>query len=524
MKHTLLTSVLVVLLFLFGIQTTSSQTSKSYTTIGQMIQQNQNSLQNAIYPVPCGTVNLNCYLKSAISVGDAVQNPLSYFCTDVPTNYYVNYSLTTTICERGKSFQLILTANKNSSSSTAYAYAFADWDRDGVFETLLGKNEITELSTKETPGTFYQVHVPATASLGKTRIRIYLTTTNLTTVNPTDAVTSGRIYDLVLFTTENTGTPTSAMVAVSSNNTSWGSAIVKTDSPTANGKYSIGSNVTIAAIPATLCDFVGWSNGTEIVSTQPEYTFTLSTSVYLIAVYKTLTSVLETPQISTAANPIWYQIKNAQTDTRLNRFIAYEPTIPAGYISSLRIEKPEDFTDKFLWRLEASTNGQVKLLNKGTNKQITAATGALNEVMTVSDAGSDFLIGPSGNANGSLSVKYNSAADKLINGGMSFNLLIYNSGIGTGSGWYFYRAPAAAFTAIKTQTEAKYKVYCKQSHLYVEGMESGTEVSVYDVLGHAVLKFKVEAAKQHVPFCSKGVFVVLAKDTDGQLSTYKIMR
>lgn len=526
MKHPLLISVVIMIfLFLFGIQTTNSQTQKSYILLGQMLQRNQNSLKNPIYPVPCGTVNLNCYLKSAITVGDAVQSPLSYFCNEVPTSYYVNYSLTNTACERGKSFQLTLTSNKNSSAGSAYAYAFADWNRDGIFETSLGKNEITELSTKETPGTFYPISVPADASLGKTRIRIYLTTTNLTTVNPTDVISSGHIYDFVLFTTENTGVSTSAMVAVSSNNTSWGTAIVKTESPNADGKYAIGSSVTVEAIPAMNCEFAGWSNGLEIVSTDRNYTFNVNTSVYLIAVFKTLTATLEAPQTSTAAAPVWYQIKNAQTDTRLNCFIAYETTIPAGYTTALRIQKPEDFTNKFLWRLQASTNGQVKLINRGTNKQITAATGAANEVLTVTDTGSDFQIVSSGNANGSYSVKYNSAADKLMNGGMSFNLSLYNGGVGTGSGWYFYRVPdAALITGVQTLSNPIYKVYFSRDNLCLEGMESGTQVCVYDMLGHIVLKRTINSKNQHESFSQIGIFVVLAKNMNGQLSSYKVVR
>lgn len=525
MKHTLLTIVVVMtFLFLFGVQATNSQTQKSFTLIGQMLQRNQSSLKNPIYPVPCGTVNLNCYLKSAITVGDAVQSPLSYFCNEVPTAYYVNYSLTNTSCERGKTLQLILTANKNSSANTAYAYAFADWNRDGVFETSLGKNEITELSTKETPGTFYPIAVPADAPLGKSCIRIYLTTTNLSTVNPTDVISGGHIYDFVLFTTENSGVSTSAMVAVSSNNTSWGTAIVKTESPNADGKYAIGSSVTLEAIPATLCDFAGWSNGLEIISTDRNYTFNVSTSIYLTAVFKTLTATLEDPQTSTAAAPIWYQIKNAQTDTRLNRFIAYENTIPAGYVTNLRIQKPEDFTDKFLWRLEASANGQVKLINRGTNKQISAATGVANEVLTVSDSGSDFQITPSGNANGSYSVKYNNAADKLMNGGMTFNLSLYNGGVGTGSGWYFYRVPDAALnTGIQTQSKPNYKIYSCQDYLCLEGMETGTQVCIYDMLGHIMLRSTINCEKQQMSFSSKGVFVVLVKNTNGQLNSCKVI-
>jgi hypothetical protein len=525
MKHSLLTIfVLTIFMFLFGIQATNCQTQNSYTLIGQMLERNQSSEKNPTYSVPCGTVNLNCYLKSAVTVGNAVQSPLSYFCNEVPTSYYVNYSRTNTACERGKTFQLTLTTNKNSAISTGYVYAFADWNRDGIFETSLGKKEISEISTKETPNTFYPISVPADASLGKTRIRIYLTTTNITAVNPTDVISSGHIYDFVLFATENTGTSNTAMVSVSSNNTAWGTASVKTVSTNADGKFTIGDNVTVEAIPAAFCDFAGWSNGLEIISTDKNYTFKVSAVVSLTAVFKTQSAIMEAPITSTAANPVWYQIKNAHTDTRSNSFIAYDNAISAGYTTALRIQKPEDFTDKFLWRLEASINGQVKLINRGTNKQITAATGAANEVLTGSDVGSDFQITTSGNANGSYSVKYNSTTDKLLNGALSFNLLLYNGGVGTGSGWFFYRVPGAVFTGVETQRIQKHKVYLNNDYLCLEGMEMGTQVWVYSMLGNAVLKCTIRCEKEQLSFFTKGVFVVLAKNTNGQLSSYKIIR
>lgn len=524
--HTSIKLFIISCFCFFCTPTISAQTLKSYNVLGEMILRNQISLKNPTYQVPCGTVNTTCFFKSAITVGDAVQKPLSYFSTAVSTNYYVNYSLTTTTSERGKSFRLTLTANKNLNNITsAYAFAFADWNRDGVFETVLGKKEITELSTKDTPGVSYDISIPADAALGKTRIRIYLSTNkNLTAVNPTDAITGGFIYDFEMFIAENTGAATSALLSVTSNNLSWGTAIVKTESPTSDGKYPLASNVTVQAIKANLSDFVGWSNGSEIVSTEQEYTFAINGSVYLIAVFKTLTATLENPQTSSVESPIWYQIKNAQTDTRLNRFIAYDVTIPAGYISALRIEKPEDFSNRFLWRLSASANGMVKLINRGTNKQIAASTGALNEVLSVSDIGSDFMIESSGNANASFSVKYLNAADKLLNGGMSFNILLYNAGIGSGSGWYFYRVPTEALTAVKNQNDTKQKVYTTKENLCLEGMESGTEVSVYNLLGHLLSKFKIDSAKQEVSFSQKGIFVVLAQNLSGQSAIYKVIR
>ena len=351
----------------------------------------------------------------------------------------------------------------------------------------------------------------------------YFTTTNLATVNPTDVMASGYIYDFVLFTTENSGTSSTALVAVSSNNTSWGNAIVKTDSPTSDGKYPLNSSVTVQAIKANLCDFIGWSNGIEIVSTQAEYTFTVNAPVYLIAVFNTLTTILETPQTSTAGAPVWYQIKNAQTDDRLNRFIAYEESIPAGYTTALRIQKPEDLTDKFLWRLEASNNEMVKVVNRGANMQITS-TGVNGVTLTASAVGSDFMLAPSGNANGSFSLKYNNVGTSLLNGDLGYKLLLYNGGAGTGSGWYFYRVPADLFSGISKTNNSKYNVYSKQDFLFLEGMESGSQVNVYNLLGHSLLKYQVNSDKEQVSFSQKGVFLVLVQSNGAQLNTFKIIR
>jgi hypothetical protein len=501
-----------------------AQVVKSQNVIGEMILNNQSSVQNPIYSVPCATVNSNLYLTTAITIGDAVQNPLSYFSTSAPVGAYVNYSLTQTSIERAKTFQLTLIANKNfGNTSTAYLYAFADWDRDAVFETVLGKKEITGLSTKDVASASYTIAIPEFASLGKTRIRVYLTASDLANVNPTDAMASGFIYDFVMFTEENSGVSNSVLVAVSSNNTSWGNAIVATESPSSDGKYPINTSVTVRAITESFSEFVGWSNGAEIVSTDIEYTFSVQSPVYLIAVFNTVTPLLENPQASTVASPIWYQIKNAQTDSRLNRFIAYSNTIPAGYISALRIEKPEDFSDKFLWRLQESSNGMVKIQNKATDMQI-ASSGATGVALDVAATGADFMIVPSGNANGSFSIKYNNIGTSLLNGDLAYKLLLYNGGVGTGSGWFFYRIPSELLSANFKLNNTNYNVYSKQDFLCFKGMESGAEVTVFNLLGHSLLKYQVKSDNELVSFFPKGIFFVLVKNISGKLNTFKIIR
>lgn len=524
MKHNHATFKLLVLLFVsvFSLSTVDAQTPKSQNTLGEMILQNQKSLHNAVYQVPCGTVNSSSYITSAITVGDGVVKPLSYFSTRAPISHYVNYSLTTTSVERGKSFQLVLTANENVGNAVN-VYAFADWNRDGEFETVLGDKQISVSADNDISGIAYTVNIPETAELGKTRIRVYFSNSTIASPAPTAPLASGYIYDFVLFTAENTGTASTALVSVSSNNIAWGNAIVKTESPSSDGMYPINSQVTVEAIAESFSDFVGWSNGTKIVSTDTEYTFTVNSSIYLIAVFNTLTTVLETPQSSTSDQPIWYQIKNAQTDSRLDRFIAYDTAIPAGYISNLRIEKPEDLTDKFLWRLQPSSNGMVKLENRGSNMQI-MGTGNNVETLTVSAVGSDFMVSPSGSANGSFSVKYNNVGTSLLNGDMAFTLVLYNGGVGTGSGWYFYRVPTDLLSSVSNQNITNHKVYANHDFLFIEGMESGTLVNVYNMLGHSLLKYRVRTDNDQVAFSQKGFFFVLAQTKSGQSSTFKIIQ
>lgn len=324
------------------------------------------------------------------------------------------------------------------------------------------------------------------------------------------------------FINENTGANNGVAVHVSSANVNWGSAIIQTSSPTSNNRYASGSAVTVRAVKASQVKFTGWSNGTQIVSTQEEYTFTATEPTYLVALFEKATVSLEAPQTSTTENPVWYQIKNAQTDARLNRFLAYESIIPAGYITQLRIEKPEDFTARFLWRLEAGTNNQVKLVNKGTNKRI-IADGTLSAALNVDDTGSEFQVVSSGAANGSYSIKWNSMNDKLLNGGLSYNVVLFNGGVGTGSGWYFYRVPPDLLSS-NIKIENTYKIYLSNGFLHAENVRPGSNVIVYNLLGSEMMRVNVQSNHLSEPFEAKGVFVAVVRTAEAKYSTVKIMQ
>ena len=197
-KHTLL--LLTIALFIFNLPTLNAQI-KSEEKIEKMIKQNATSLSNPIYKVPCGTINPNSYLTSAVTVGKSVSQPLAYFSATSPSSHYINYSVTSTILVRGKTFRLNLTANKAGNIPYAYAYAFADWNRDGSFETYLGKYIIIS-HKKHEPKVSIPIAIPQNAATGKTRIRIHYTSNELSSVGADNEMNAGYIYDFTVFVIE----------------------------------------------------------------------------------------------------------------------------------------------------------------------------------------------------------------------------------------------------------------------------------------------------------------------------------
>lgn len=98
------------------------------------------------------------------------------------------------------------------------------------------------------------------------------TTTQPTTTTTTEATTTTT-------TTTTTEAPTEAKlytVAVSSNK---GGKVVGA------GKFEFGDHVTVIAVPETGYFFDGWYVGDKVVSTSPEYTFTVKENVNLNALF-----------------------------------------------------------------------------------------------------------------------------------------------------------------------------------------------------------------------------------------------
>lgn len=449
-----------------------------------MVRLGRFSEKSPIYQIPSGAAN-GGYIASATTSGDAIIYPLGYVKSSAPSSYFTVVSKETSLLIAGERFELNATMTVDPSSYVITAYT--DWDRNGIYE-----QEAQTAQVNASSKSFVQtISVPETAALGKTRIRIRIDSSAPSSAN--DEV-SGRIYDFVVYVME-ASDRTDCFISVTSNNINLGSALIETE-PNESGRYEIGSRVTVKAVinetAETGIEFKGWQEGGEIVSEEPVYTFTVTQSTSLIALFEAALPELTIPEVSTAENPIWYQIMNAHTaDSRKERYIAYDTNLSGDYTTELRVEKPADQTDKFLWRLEDAGNGQVYIVNRKTDLSISGPKVLESENFTVSATGSKFVITPSGNANGSYSIQYEGDNSYLLNAkdGL-WSIVLYNAGIGTGSGWYFYKVTINPPTAIdEADACAVPRGQLYNGHLSITGLEAGNRVRVMSLTGQLLGDF-----------------------------------
>lgn len=448
-----------------------------------MVRLGRFSETSPIYQMPAGSAS-GGYISMATTSGDAIIYPLGYNKTSAPSSYFTIVSKETSLLIAGESFDLNATLTVDPSSYTITAYT--DWDRNGVYEEVTQKAQINA-STRS----FVQpITIPETATIGKTRVRVRIESSTPATA---DASISGRIYDFVVYVMEATER-TDCFISVTSNNNDWGTALIETQ-PNDAGRYEKGSQVTVKAIvnedSESEIEFKGWQEGGEIVSKDLVYTFTVSKSTSLVAQFQAAVPELATPQVSTAEEPIWYQIMNAHTnEARKERYIAYDTNTDATYSTALRVEKPADQSDKFLWRLEDAGNDRVYIVNKGTDLRISGSKVLEKEYFTASATGSQFVIAPSGNANGSYSIKYEGDDSYLLNAqDGTWGVVLYNAGIGTGSGWYFYKVPIKTPTAIDEAQQVAPKGRLYDGHLTLTGLDGRNRVRVFSLTGQLLGDF-----------------------------------
>lgn len=488
-----------------------------------------------VWGVPCGTplAGNNGYLTAATTTGEAVYYPLSYANNKGYSSYMQLISKNTTQLIRGKSFNLYLLAKQNGpESTTTYAndlrytccYIYTDWDRDGNFEPLytIGSESgaLTPKGNMEVLNIVKAVSVPADATLGKTHIRVRYTRAENPLTGGNADIDQGLMFDMVVQVMDQPVDDSSVAIVALPNDYSLGK-VESLTTPAANGRYAKGATVTLKAIPATNDEkFESWTIGNQVVSTEATYTFAANESSSLIANFSSSIAPLELaePMVSTAESPVWFQIMNAHTsDTRKERCISWDGT-------SLLADKPADGSTRFLWRLESTSGNLIKLISKKDGKAISTVTTSSS---TMGDTPAEFKIVTSKSlsgtvTNGSYAIELNGSATTLLNAqDTSWKIVTYSAGVGTGSGWYFYRSvqPSTGIAGTGIQSVL---VFISEGKLNLNGVQCGSRVKVYNASGQLLLNEKAENTEVSFNFKQpKGIFLVQTEGTNGTIMSYK---
>lgn len=233
-----------------------------------------------IYNYPCGSriAGDGAYLLSASIRGEAVQEPLIYEIEKAPSSYYVIYTKTKPVIEKGKSFDLILKGNEDNNGkdfSITNAYIYCDWDRDGYFETVFPViNDAMDICQT--------IPIPQDAELGKMRIRIRYTQKDALLPGAEDDVW-GMVYDFV-FNVVDASEKQGREVTVAVNEEKRGKAEILTE-PNKEGLFPFGTSVTVKATPETNSTFRYWKQGNIIVSKDNQFTFDVGYNMNLMAFF-----------------------------------------------------------------------------------------------------------------------------------------------------------------------------------------------------------------------------------------------
>lgn len=516
MKNTLTQNLLIVLTLFCSYLPMKAQQLTFEDPFVSMIVRGRFSGINPIYTMPLMTGTSTGYLKAAITTGDANVTALNYSASSA-NSYYIISSRNPAILEKGRSFNLILNGTDNLKKHCAYISA--DWNRDGIFETVLPRVGSIGSLNQNVVNIAQQITIPENALTGKTRIRVRYSDAQSDCPGPNEAVVNGLVYDFVVYVVEKTER-TDCAVSVFSQTEAWGNAIIETV-PNEHGRYELNSTLTVRAIPAENASFIGWFINNEKVSAAESYSFVVTESVSLMAHFymASVEPVLETPVISTEEQPIWYQIKNAHTaDTRKDRYIVYDQSPSSEFTTNLRAEKNAAITNAWLWRLQQD-GSFVKLIHKESGLEL---TGNGSGDLSMSSQGALFEVSPSGNANGSFSIKYNGDITKLVNAAdQSWKIVFYNAGIGTGSGWYFYRVDIP--NSIEKTMDDLVRVTVLQGCISLRNLDTAYDGRIFDQNGRLCMMFSTNTESIDLNWERRnGIYILILTDAAGRTYSFKV--
>lgn len=234
------------------------------------------SRSEGIYQMPCGNY-VAPYVNSLTLTGEGAVKPLTYpisklsgttiaAASAVPSSYYTMFTADKATVAQGKSIEVNLKLSATPSSALS-AYIYFDWNGDGVFETVLtptASQTMTETTT-----------VPADAAIGKTRMRVRLTTNGLSDAE--DEVV-GQIIDAIVNVAAATDGYT---VNVLSNDTTRGTVQLNNAQET----YTSGTQLSATTATKGSATFICWREGNNVLSVSPQYDFTVDHNTTLTAYF-----------------------------------------------------------------------------------------------------------------------------------------------------------------------------------------------------------------------------------------------
>lgn len=233
------------------------------------------SLATQIYFLPCGVLDEG-YIATLDLTGEQVQKELNYQAAK-PNDYYTLYTVEKATVTRGEPFNLA--AQLSGMGEGTVAYVYFDWNRDGLFETVLSydTDEIAD-----------EIEVPEDAVVGKSRMRVRITNNALADAED-DAV--GSIYDFIVYVAE---PQAKRLITVRPNGADRGTAaILVGEEQLGSYEANYGETVTAMATPANDLEFVCWKDNRTVVSADAEYSFTVTEHADLVACF-TPNSTFET--------------------------------------------------------------------------------------------------------------------------------------------------------------------------------------------------------------------------------------
>ena len=219
-----------------------------------------------IYNNPCGATG-NIYAKRAEIRGEGAVDNIIYESNSKPGTWHIMYAMDKGEVIKGEKFNIDVTLSENATNALT-AIAHFDWNSDGVFETAV------PLTLNGTKGNA-EATVPEWAAETQTRMRLRINSNGLDLAE--DDV-YGFIYDFhikVVKAEENR----TATVAVNADDR--GSATLSEVAE----NYAYSTTLTAKAVPTGNAQFVCWREEGVVVSTDPEYTFTVDHNVKLVAYF-----------------------------------------------------------------------------------------------------------------------------------------------------------------------------------------------------------------------------------------------